>query len=73
MGINNEIVELVGKLTPTTPPEVRSEREQQETKQTDIIVLEVKEVADLYERTAQIGRAWQKMKGSNSWIRGKKS
>jgi hypothetical protein len=49
-----EIVELVGKITPTTPPEVRSEREQQATEQAYLLALEVKEITELYERTTQI-------------------
>jgi hypothetical protein len=62
-GYKQEIVELVGKLTPTTPPEVRSERKQQETKQTDSIALEVKEVAELYERTTQIWTSLEEDEG----------
>jgi hypothetical protein len=62
-GYKQEIVELVGKLTPTTPPEVRSEREQQETEQTDSIALEVKEIAELYERTTQIWTSLEEDEG----------
>jgi hypothetical protein len=40
-----EIVELVGNMTPTTPPEVRSEREQQVTEQAYLLALEVKEIS----------------------------
>jgi hypothetical protein len=62
-GYKQEIVELVGKLTPTTPPEVRSEREQQETEQIDSIALEVKEIAELYERTTQIWTSLEEDEG----------
>jgi hypothetical protein len=34
-----------GKITPTTPPEVLAEREQQEALQTNMIAREAKEVA----------------------------
>jgi hypothetical protein len=62
-GYKQEIIELAGKLTPTTPPEVRSEREQQETKHTYIITLEVKEVAELYERTTWIWMSLEEDEG----------
>jgi hypothetical protein len=45
---------LVGKITPTTPPKVRLEREQHETEQADKIVLEFKELAWIYDSTAGI-------------------
>jgi len=41
-GYKQEIVELVGNLTPTIPKEVGSEKEQQEIKKTYNIALEVK-------------------------------
>jgi hypothetical protein len=50
----HEIVELVGKLTPTTPPEVKLEREQQEIEKADFLALEVKEITELYERIVQL-------------------
>jgi hypothetical protein len=39
-----EIIELVGKITPKKPPKVRSEREEQSIEQTTHIALEVKEM-----------------------------
>ena len=44
-----EIRELVNKIAPTTPPEVRIEREQHATKKAYILALEVKEIEKLYE------------------------
>jgi hypothetical protein len=53
-GYKQMIRQLVENLKPTTPLEVKSEREKQATEHTDFIMLEVKEVVELYERTAQI-------------------
>jgi hypothetical protein len=53
-GYKQEIVELVGKLTPTTPPKVRSKRQKKATEQINSIVLEVKEVSNIYEMTVKI-------------------
>jgi hypothetical protein len=55
-GYKKEIRELVEKITPTTPPEVKIEREQQETEQADILALEVKDIAKLYENTTHYGQ-----------------
>jgi hypothetical protein len=45
-----------------TPTEVRSEREKHETKHTDIIALEVKEVEEISESTTQI---WMRLEENN--------
>jgi hypothetical protein len=45
---------LKEKLNPMTPPEVREKREQQTTFQIDEMEREAKEVAELFDRTAQI-------------------
>jgi hypothetical protein len=42
------------KLTPTTPPKVRDQREQEATVHIDSIVQEAKEVEELYEKTSQM-------------------
>jgi hypothetical protein len=42
-----EIRELVEKITPTTPPEVRSEREDKSIEQTTHFALEVNEIEDV--------------------------
>jgi hypothetical protein len=49
-----EIADLTEKLTLSTPPEVREQREKEATTHVDSIVQEVKEVAELYDRTAHI-------------------
>jgi hypothetical protein len=50
----HEITELTEKLTPTTPPEVKDQREQEATAHIDSIVQEAKAVEELYEKTAQM-------------------
>lgn len=49
-----EIRELVEKMTSTTPPEVKSERDQHATEKSYLLALEVKEIIELYERTKQL-------------------
>jgi hypothetical protein len=49
-----EIEELKEKLTPTTPPEVTAEREQQEALQVEMMEREAKKVTKLFDRTAQL-------------------
>jgi hypothetical protein len=49
-----EIVDLTEKLTLSTPPEVWEKREKEATVHVESIVQEVKEVAELYNRTAHI-------------------
>jgi hypothetical protein len=49
-----KITELTEKLTPTTPIEVRYQREQAIILHIDNIVKEAKEVEELYERTTQM-------------------
>jgi exonuclease VII large subunit len=49
-----EIEELKEKLTPTTPPEVTAEREQQEALQIEMMEREAKKVTKLFDRTAQL-------------------
>jgi hypothetical protein len=49
-----EITELTEKLTPTTPPEVRDQREQEATAHIDSIAQEAKAVEELYDKTAQM-------------------
>jgi hypothetical protein len=53
----------VEKLTPSTPPEVISEREKHETENTYIIMLEVKEVEEIYEKTMQIWMSLEEDEG----------
>jgi hypothetical protein len=49
-----EIEDLKEKLTPTTPPEVTAEREQQATLQVEIMENEAQKVTQLFDRTAQL-------------------
>jgi hypothetical protein len=53
-GYRKEIEELKEKLTPTTPPEVTAEREQQETLQIEMIEREAKEVTKHFDRTTHL-------------------
>jgi hypothetical protein len=48
------LVELIEKLTPSTLPKVRELTEQEATAHIDRIEYEVKEVAELYDRTMHI-------------------
>jgi hypothetical protein len=54
-----EIIKLTKKLTPRTPPKCERQREQEATVHVESIAQEVKEVAELYNRTAQI---WTSLK-----------
>jgi hypothetical protein len=49
-----EIEELKEKLTPTTPPEVIAEREQQAALQVEMMEKEAKKVTKLFDRTMQL-------------------
>jgi hypothetical protein len=53
-GYKKEIEELREKLTPTTPSEVTTEREQQESLQVEMVDREAKKVTELFERTTQL-------------------
>jgi hypothetical protein len=49
-----EIEELKEKLTPTTPPKVTAQREQQETLQVEMMEKEAKKGTKLFDRTAKL-------------------
>jgi hypothetical protein len=48
------IKELKENLTPSTPPEVTAEREQQEALQVEMMERESKKVTEIFDRTAQL-------------------
>jgi len=56
-GYKQETRELVEKVTPNTPLEVRYEREHQAIEQTDLLALEFKAIKELYERVAQLWKS----------------
>jgi hypothetical protein len=50
----HEITKFMEKMTPTTPPKVRDQREQEAIVDINNVAQEAKEVEELYDRTSQM-------------------